>query len=30
MEIAQEVENEGDWIDRLSDEELERELDKME
>ena len=30
MELAQEVENEGDWIDRLSDEELESELDKME
>ena len=30
MEIAQKVENEGEWIDRLSDEELERELDKME
>ena len=30
MEIAQEAENWEDGIDRLSDEELERELDKME
>ncbi|EIJ75488.1 MAG: hypothetical protein C75L2_00550043 [Leptospirillum sp. Group II 'C75'] len=30
MEIAQEAENGEDWIDRLSDEELESELDKME
>ena len=30
MEIAQECENREDWIDWLSDEELERELDKME
>ena len=30
MEIAQDCENWEDWIDWLSDEELERELDKME
>ena len=30
MEIAEEGENWEDWVDRLSDEELERELDKME
>ena len=30
MEIAQDCENWEDWIDRLSDEELERELDRME
>ena len=30
MEIAQEAENGEDGIDRLSDEELESELDKME
>ena len=30
MEIAQEAENGEDWIDRLSDEELESELNKME
>ena len=30
MEIAQECENREDWIDRLSNEELERELDRME
>jgi hypothetical protein len=30
MEIAQEAKNGEDWIDRLSDEELESELNKME
>ncbi|MDA8150421.1 MAG: hypothetical protein M0041_04705 [Nitrospiraceae bacterium] len=30
MEIAQERENGEDWIDELSDEELEKELNKME
>lgn len=30
MEIAQEEENWEDWTDRLSDEELASELDKME
>ena len=30
MEIAQELENGADWIDQLSDEELEKELNNME
>ncbi|MCL5259690.1 MAG: hypothetical protein M1532_03525 [Nitrospirae bacterium] len=30
MKIAEEVENGEDWMDRLSDEELEKELNKME
>ena len=30
MEIAQELENREDWIDHLSDEELEKELNNME
>ena len=30
MEIAQEVENGEDWIDQLSEDELEKELNQME
>ena len=30
MEIAQELENRENWIDQLSDEELEKELNNME
>lgn len=30
MEIAQEGENGEDWMDQLSDEELEKELNRME
>ena len=30
MEIAQELENREDWIDQLSDEALEKELNNME
>ena len=30
MEIAEDCENREDWIDQLSDEELEKELNQME